>query len=233
MKLYTKIFLLIWVFFYIFHLSEFHGLTRFCNDAVPGNKYQDLVNQLADVDRNFLSDSIFFTAKKFAFEYRPYCFLENPLSVVFDHFHWGVAQITDTRFLYEHSSRAFCGQQSMFMADLALHFQIPYRYVHFGNHVAIELFHGNKWKYYDPTGAVYFNQNGDRASFQELRARGDIVIQAAQKQPFDQLEILPENHNFFHRLQWFNTIALLVWWFSLPVVLLWTFRNKWLKIIFK
>jgi hypothetical protein len=218
---------------YGLQMSEYLCITRLCNDTPNGRNYQLLLDHLSEVERANLPDSIFYTAKKFKFEYRPYCLLENPISVVIDRFHWGVAQITDTRFLYEHSSRAFCGQQSKFMADIALHFQIPFRYIHFGNHVAIELFHGEKWNYYDPSGVVYFNEIGDRASFSELKKRGDLLVQPAQYKISNQIEILPKNYNFFYRLELFNSLALYVWWFSLPFALLWTFRSKWMKIFFK
>lgn len=166
---------------------------------------------------------IFKTAKYYIqYKYRPYKLIENPISYTLDKFHFGLAQVTDSRFLYEYSTNAFCGQKAKLMADLASEVNMPYRYLIFKNHVTIELFYDNGWRYYDPSGLLYFKRNKtntERKTFIQLLLNHNIS-KGSNVEDINNVHCMLPNTNFFYKLELFNQICLWIWFLSVPILIL-------------
>ena len=170
----------------------------------------------------------------FKFEYRPYKFYENPISVLVNLFHSGVSQVSDSRFLFEHSDKAFCGQQSKLIADFSKELGYDYRYVIYRNHVAIEIFYDNNWHYFDPTNTVFVKKDSNEVenqSFFELYTRNKLEVKKGSEKDLGDLsntKILDKNVNFYSKLEMFNLLCLWIWYVSAPLLsIIYFSRNYW------
>tara|TARA_B100000508_G_scaffold98015_1_gene76873 strand:- start:29026 stop:30627 length:1602 start_codon:yes stop_codon:yes gene_type:complete len=163
-------------------------------------------------------------SSSFNFKYRPYKCYENPISYLINTIHPGISQVCDSKFLFEHSDDAFCGQQSKLIADIARKLKLNYRYVVFSNHVAIELFYNDNWHYFDPTNTVFVKENPDNdehLSFFELYSRNRIAVRKNAEVALGDLSeviIMDKNINFFNQLEWFNRFCLWAWYASIPTL---------------
>ena len=72
-----------------------------------------------------------------------------------------------------------CGHASLTYAAILHRFNIPVRSVQFyypdnvNNHIAVEVYYGGGWHYYDPTWDAYYADGDDVLSITEARSRPD------------------------------------------------------------
>jgi len=226
-----KLFLLLFSVVYLLQITVFMIKTnqskRDFDEAIDRFKKSNASETIEQV-ANLVSSN-------FIFEYRSYKFYENPISFLVNQFHSGVSQVCDSRYLFEHSDEAFCGQQSKLIADFSTELGYDYRYVVFSNHVAIEVYYEHSWHFYDPTNVVFAKKDLDefqRLSFFDIDIKNALETKknaGANLVDLSNVILQDRNFNFFSKLEWFNRICQWIWYCSPPFLLILYFFRDYLK----
>jgi len=159
----------------------------------------------------------------FDYRYQPYSFIENPISFVLNKLHFGVSQIADPIYLYEHHKTGFCGQQSQFFAKLASDLGMDYRYVLVkAGHVALEVkLKNGAWVFLDPTKILTLKDTKyAKESYATILTNDAFeVISDFQhlEGNLENVDYHEVNQDMFWKLNWFNRTAYILWFFGVPI----------------